>query len=121
MKKYYDFLVLGSGLAGLNFSLKVAEKGKVAIITKSELLDTNTSLAQGGIASVTYAPDNYEKHVQDTLIAGDGLCDQEVVRMVVQRAPGEIEQLVTWGAHFDKKTNGEFDLAREGGHSDFTL
>ena len=74
MKKYYDFLVLGSGLAGLNFSLKVAEKGKVAIITKSELLDTNTSLAQGGIASVTYAPDDYEKHVQDTLIAGDGLC-----------------------------------------------
>jgi len=70
MKEYFDFLIIGSGSAGLSFALKVAEKGSVAILTKTQLIETNTAFAQGGIASVTYAPDNYEKHVQDTLIAG---------------------------------------------------
>lgn len=121
MEKYFDFLIIGSGSAGLSFALKVAEKGSVAILTKTQLIETNTAFAQGGIASVTYAPDNYEKHVQDTLIAGDGICNEDVVRMVVQKAPDQINQLINWGTHFDKKTNGEFDLAREGGHSEHRI
>ncbi|HOU99157.1 MAG TPA: FAD-binding protein, partial [Bacteroidales bacterium] len=79
----FDFLILGSGIAGLAFALKAAEKGTVCIVTKKKLEDTNTKYAQGGIASVTYTPDSFEKHVKDTLIAGAGLCNEEVVRMVV--------------------------------------
>ena len=116
-EKQYDFLVIGSGLAGLSFALKVADKGKVAILTKTDIYETNTSFAQGGIAAVTYQPDNYEKHVKDTLIAGDGLCNEEVVRMVVKEAPAQINELINWGTHFDQ-VNGKFDLAREGGHSE---
>jgi L-aspartate oxidase len=121
MKKEYDFLVIGSGLAGLSFALKVAEKGKVAVITKTDLQETNTSYAQGGIAAVTYKPDNYEKHIQDTLTAGDGLCNEEIVRMVVEEAPEKIEQLIQWGTRFDKEENGKYDLAREGGHSEHRI
>jgi len=118
MKKKVDFLVIGSGLAGLSFALKAASHGKVCIVTKSTLEETNTSFAQGGIAAVTYQPDSYDKHIQDTLIAGDGLCDESVVRMIVEEAPKQIDQLIGWGAKFDKKSNGEFDLAKEGGHSE---
>jgi len=118
MDHHYDFLVIGSGLAGLAYALKVAEFGKVAIVTKTTLDNTNTSYAQGGIASVMYAPDNYEKHIQDTMIAGDGLCKQEVVEMVVSEAPAQIEQLIKWGIDFDRNDKGDFDLAREGGHSE---
>ena len=75
MKKKVDFLVLGSGLAGLSFALKVAEHGKVCVVTKSQIEETNTHYAQGGIAAVTYEPDSYEKHISDTLVAGDGLCN----------------------------------------------
>ena len=84
MEKRYDFLVIGSGLGGISFALKAAVHGRVALITKSKLEETNTRYAQGGIAAVTYKPDSYEKHVKDTLIAGDGLCKEEVVRMVVK-------------------------------------
>ena len=118
MKKKVDFLVVGSGLAGLSFALKVAEHGKVCIVSKTNLEETNTQYAQGGIAAVTYEPDSYEKHIADTLDAGDGLCNEQVVREVVKEAPAQIEQLIGWGASFDKKSNGEFDLAREGGHSE---
>jgi len=118
MKKKVDFLVIGSGLAGLSFALKVAVHGKVCIVTKDRLEESNTKLAQGGIAAVTYEPDSYEKHIEDTLIAGDGLCDETVVREVVREAPAQIEELIRWGASFDRKSNGEFDLAREGGHSE---
>lgn len=118
MKKKVDFLVVGSGLAGLSFALKVAEYGKVCLVTKSKLEETNTQYAQGGIAAVTYEPDSYEKHIEDTLIAGDGLCNEEVVRQLVKDAPTQIDELIGWGASFDKKSNGEFDLAREGGHSE---
>jgi len=118
MKKKVDFLVIGSGLAGLSFALKVAEHGKVCIVTKSELEETNTQFAQGGIAAVTYEPDSYEKHISDTLVAGDGLCNEEVVRQLVKDAPAQIDELIRWGASFDKKLNGDFDLAREGGHSE---
>ncbi|MFC2081352.1 L-aspartate oxidase [Bacteroidota bacterium] len=118
MKKTVDFLVIGTGLAGLSFALKAAEHGKVCVVTKASLEETNTQYAQGGIAAVTYEPDSYEKHISDTLIAGDGLCDEEVVRQVVKDAPAQIEELIRWGASFDRKSNGEFDLAREGGHSE---
>lgn len=121
MKKTVDFLVIGSGLAGLSFALKVAEHGKVCLVTKAELEETNTHYAQGGIAAVTYEPDSYQKHIEDTLIAGDGLCNEEVVRQLVKDAPAQIDELINWGADFDKKSNGEFDLAREGGHSEHRI
>ena len=121
MKREVDFLVIGSGIAGLSFALKVAEKGKVCIVTKNKLDDTNTKYAQGGIASVTYQPDNFEKHVRDTLISGDGLCDEEIVRGVVTEAPDQINQLIEWGANFDRKPDGTFDLGLEGGHSEHRI
>lgn len=117
----YDFLVIGSGLAGLSFALKVANHGKVAILTKTDMEETNTAYAQGGIAAVTYEPDNYEKHIRDTLVAGDGLCNEEVVRTVVREAPEQISELVHWGTEFDKESDGKFELAREGGHSEHRI
>lgn len=121
MQRKVDYLVIGSGIAGLSFALKVADHGKVIIVSKTSLDETNTRYAQGGIASVTYAPDNFEKHVEDTMIAGDGLCDVNVVRMVVEEAPRQINQLIEWGAEFDKKSDGTFDLAKEGGHSEHRI
>ena len=117
MKKRYDFLVIGSGLAGLSFALKVADKAKVAIISKTNLGETNTQYAQGGIASVTYEPDSFEKHIKDTIIAGDGLCDKKVVESIVKEAPKQIKNLIKWGTQFDKNNEGNYDLAKEGGHS----
>lgn len=122
MQRYYcDFLVIGSGIGGLSYALKVADFGKVVLITKASLDDTNTSFAQGGIASVMYDPDTFEKHVQDTLICGDGLCNEAVVRMIVNEAPAQISQLIQWGVKFDRKQNGQYDLAREGGHSEYRI
>nr|MBP8781699.1 FAD-binding protein [Paludibacteraceae bacterium] len=121
MVRKYDFIVIGSGIAGMSFALKVAHKGKVAILSKTRLEEANTNLAQGGIASVTKDSDNFEKHIQDTLICGDGLCDEEVVRMVVENAPSQIDELVKWGVDFDKGDEGNFDLHKEGGHSDFRI
>jgi len=118
MRKNFDFLIVGSGLAGLAFALKVSPYGKVAILTKTTLEETNTFYAQGGIAAVTYQPDSYGKHVEDTLIAGDGLCNRKVVEMVISEAPSRIRELIEWGANFDKQPNGIFDLAKEGGHSE---
>jgi L-aspartate oxidase len=121
MNHQYDFLVIGSGLAGLTYALKVAESGKVAIITKASLNDTNTSYAQGGIAAVSSEVDNFDKHINDTLIAGDGLCNRKVVEMVVKEAPAQIQQLLKWGTDFDREISGKFDLAREGGHSEYRI
>ena len=118
MEHRCDFLVVGTGLAGLSYALHVADHGQVILMTKAQLEETNTRYAQGGIASVTYAPDNEEKHVEDTIIAGDGLNDEKIVRMVVSEAPAQIDKLIEWGARFDTKANGEFDLNREGGHSE---
>lgn len=118
----YDYLVIGSGIAGMSFALKVADKGRVALVCKSTLDEANTALAQGGVASVTNLEvDNFDKHIEDTMIAGDWLSDPEAVRKVVTEAPAQIRELVGWGVGFDKKENGEYDLHREGGHSEFRI
>lgn len=117
----YDFLVIGSGIAGMSFALKVAKHGSVAIVAKNSLEDANTYYAQGGIASVTNPWDNFEKHIADTLDAGAGLCDEEVVEKVVREAPAQIRELIGWGVDFDKDDKGNFDLHREGGHSEFRI
>lgn len=114
-----DFLVIGSGLAGLNFALEVADHGKVTVLTKTEVSDSNTNRAQGGIASVTSLEDTFERHISDTVEAGAGLCKKEVVRSVVEQGPAAIQRLIEMGVPFSKR-NGEseeFDLGREGGHT----
>ncbi len=121
MKKEIDILVIGSGIAGLSYALKVAEKHKVILITKTTIDQTNTSLAQGGVAAVIDKLDSYEKHIQDTLIAGAGLCEKDVVEMVVKKAPKLIDDLINWGTKFDKNSQGNYDLAKEGGHSEHRI
>lgn len=121
MKKRTDFLVIGSGIAGLTFALQASKSGKVSIVTKGSLEDSNTKYAQGGIAGVFSEPDNFEKHIKDTLIAGDGFCNEEVVRMVVSEAPERIKDLISLGVSFDRKDDGTYDLAREGGHTEYRI
>ena len=119
----FDFLVLGSGIAGLSFALKAAPLGRVAIITKKDRAESNTNYAQGGIAAVTSKEDSVELHVQDTLQAGAGLCKESVVRTIVQEGPARIAELIQLGMHFSEReiprSNGarELDLGKEGGHS----
>lgn len=120
MEKEYDFLVLGSGIAGLSFAIKAADLGSVAVVTKKGKVESNTNYAQGGIAAVTDNDDTFESHIQDTLKSGAGLCKEEVVRFVVTEGPERIRELIEWGVHFTKiENNGEdtYDLGREGGHS----
>lgn len=119
----YDYLVIGSGIAGMSFALKVArEGGKVAMICKTTLEEANTYFAQGGVASVTNLEvDDFDKHISDTMIAGDWLSDPKAVEKVVKNAPQQIRELIGWGVDFDKKENGEFDLHREGGHCEFRI
>ena len=118
----YDYLVIGSGIAGMSYALKVAATGRVALICKTQLEEANTYYAQGGVASVTnLAVDNFDKHIEDTMIAGDWLSDRSAVEKVVREAPSQIRQLIDWGVNFDKKENGDFDLHREGGHSEFRI
>ncbi len=122
MVKEYDYLVIGSGIAGMSFALKVAQSGKVALICKTTIDEANTALAQGGVASVTNLEvDNFDKHIEDTMIAGDWLSDRDAVERVVKGAPSQIQALIDWGVNFDKKENGDFDLHREGGHSEFRI
>lgn len=120
-----DFLIIGSGIAGLSYAYKIAEhygnrkeKVNITIITKENEDESNTKYAQGGIASVTKKVDSFKNHINDTLIAGDGLCDKSVVEMVVKSAPERIEELISWGTNFDKTAQGDYDLAKEGGHSE---
>jgi len=120
----YDFLIIGAGVAGMSYALKVAraKKGKVCIICKTTLDEANTAFAQGGIASVTNLQvDNFDKHIEDTMIAGDYISDRRAVEQVVRNAPEQIRELVNWGVNFDHKPSGEFDLHREGGHSEFRI
>ena len=111
-----DFLVLGSGIAGLFYALQVARRGRVAIVTKKRAADSATNFAQGGIAAVVSDDDSFEAHVQDTLLAGAGLCREDVVRFVIERGPTTIDALVKAGVGFDRE-DGRFALGREGGHS----
>lgn len=120
----FDFLVIGGGIAGMSYALSVANRGKgrVALICKTSLDEANTAKAQGGIASVTnLAVDNFEKHINDTMVAGDNISDPLAVRQVVCNAPSAIQTLVDWGVNFDKHHDGTYDLHREGGHSDFRI
>ena len=114
-----DFLVIGSGIAGLSFALKAAKHGKVLIVTKANEDESNTKYAQGGVAVVVdKKEDSFEKHISDTLIAGDGLCDKDVVEIVVEEGPERINEIISYGTNFDKDPAGLYDLAKEGGHSE---
>ena len=124
MVKKYDFLIIGGGVAGMSFALKVAREKKysIALCCKTTLDEANTAKAQGGIASVTnLLVDDFEKHIHDTMVAGDWISDPDAVRQVVTQAPKGIRELVEWGVNFDKKEDGSFDLHREGGHSEFRI
>ena len=112
-----DFLVVGSGIAGLSFALKAAKIGSVCVVTKKNEVDTATNLAQGGIAAVLSADDCYEDHIRDTLEAGAGLCDEKVVKMVVESGPERVRELVDIGVQFIRDKDGGLSLGREGGHS----
>jgi L-aspartate oxidase len=117
MKSVSDFLVIGSGIAGLSYALKVADKGTVSVVTKREISETATNLAQGGIASVISAEDSFESHFRDTMVAGAFLSHEDIVRMVVESGPQAIHDLIDWGVQFTKKADDSYDLTREGGHS----
>ena len=121
MTKFSNYIVVGSGLAGLTFAIKMAEKfpeRKITIVTKSEASESNTRYAQGGIAAVMdELTDNLQSHIDDTLICGDGLSKEDVVKLVVTNGPAAVQELIEWGARFDKSENGMLDLGLEGGHS----
>ena len=120
-----DFLVIGSGIGGLTYALKVAQHfpdKKILVMTKAAADETNTKYAQGGIAVVNdLENDSFEKHIEDTLIAGDGLCNPEVVEIVVKEGPDRIRDIIDWGARFDKEADGDYKLGREGGHSEYRI
>ena len=118
-----DVLILGSGIAGLSTAIKIAKKRPdltISVLTKTVEGESNTRYAQGGVAAVwDFDKDSYQKHIEDTLDAGDGVCDKEVVEIVVKEGPGRVQELIEWGARFDKeKDSKDYDLAREGGHSE---
>lgn len=120
-----DFLVIGSGIAGLTYALKVAQDcpdKKVMVLTKTQSDETNTKYAQGGIAGVfDFDNDSFAKHIEDTMIAGDGLCNRSTVEIVVKEGVDRIKEIIEWGAQFDKEPDGDFKLGKEGGHSEFRI
>ena len=117
-----DFLVIGSGIAGLTYALKMSGElpdSRIIVMTKSSSDETNTKYAQGGIAAVwDEVQDNFDKHIEDTLIAGDGLCDEHIVNIVVKEGPQRVREIIEWGARFDKEEDGDYALGKEGGHSE---
>ncbi len=117
-----DFLVIGSGIAGLTFALKVAQDRpdkKITVITKTFSDETNTKYAQGGVAAVwDEDQDDFDKHIEDTLVAGDGLCNREIVEIVVKEGPQRVQEIIDWGARFDREPDGDYALGKEGGHSE---
>jgi len=120
MQRTTDILIIGSGIAGLSFALKVAPYGSVTIVTKKTSVESSTNYAQGGIAAVLSPEDTFSSHIQDTLTAGDGLCHEDIVKIVVEEGPERIAELVEWGVAFSKRNSGEtieYDLGKEGGHS----
>src|SRR4030095_2464027 len=120
-----DFLVIGSGIAGLTYALKMAERfpdKKVLVMTKAAADENNTKYAQGGIAVVNdLEHDSFEKHIDDTLVAGDGLCNEKVVEIVVKEGPLRVNEIIEWGARFDKDDEGDYMRGKEGGHSEFRI
>ncbi len=121
MRRQVDFLIIGSGIAGLSYAIKVAEFGKVLIVSKTSINETSTWYAQGGIAAVMYNPDTYEKHIKDTLAAGNFLNDEKIVRLTITESTERVKELIEWGTHFDVEESGRYALAREGGHSEFRV
>src|SRR5512137_1808067 len=118
MEKHANFLVIGSGIAGLSFALRAADKGTVDIITKRAAEESSTNYAQGGIATVWSGEDSFESHIHDTHEAGAGLCHPDVVDLVVRDAPDRIQELIQWGVKFTRMKGAKgYDLGREGGHS----
>ncbi|KAL6888615.1 hypothetical protein ACP4OV_009641 [Aristida adscensionis] len=115
--KYFDFVVIGSGVAGLRYALEVSKYGSVAIITKAEPHESNTNYAQGGVSAVLCPSDSVESHMKDTIVAGAYLCDEETVRVVCTEGPERVKELIAMGASFDHGEDGRLHLAREGGHS----
>ncbi len=117
----FDFVIIGSGIAGLSLALNVAQYGSVALVTKRSVGESNTAWAQGGVAAVTSAEDSFDLHLKDTLIAGAGLCNEQVVRTIVTEGPAAIQDLIKWGVNFDERVledgHRELDLTREAGHS----
>ncbi|MBT8229933.1 MAG: FAD-dependent oxidoreductase [Bacteroidia bacterium] len=120
--KETDVLIIGSGVAGLSAAIRLAEQRpdlEITVLTKTNKKESNTSWAQGGVATVwDFNTDNYQKHIEDTLDAGDGLCDPEVVDFVVKEGHDRVKELIEWGARFDKEDDGDYNLGREGGHSE---
>jgi L-aspartate oxidase len=120
-----DVLIIGGGVAGMTLAIKVAEKRpdlSITVVTKTIKEESNTRYAQGGVAAVwNLQKDSYEKHIADTLDAGDGLCDEEVVRIVIEEGPMRVKEIIEWGTRFDKNKEGEYDLGMEGGHSEYRI
>lgn len=119
-----DFLVIGSGIAGLSFAVKCARlhpQKSITILTKAQPDETNTKYAQGGIAVVGEEPDSFHKHIEDTLISGDGLCDEDIVQLVVEEGPDRVKEMIDWGTNFDRNQDGEYSRGREGGHSEYRI
>ena len=119
-----DVLIIGSGIAGLSFAIKLAKRfpdQSITVITKADDSESNTKYAQGGIAVVLdELTDSFQKHIDDTLRAGDGLCNREIVEMVVKEGPQRLEEIIEWGVEFDQDASGNLALGREGGHRAFS-